>query len=156
MSFDVPPAKMPEALLDKASELAIKLRLWQGKRADSKAMRDRRLLAITEGRSQPVYYGVDRDRKTRRVERRTRHGRTRRQARKLRGDVAKADRLELNATNDLVWLVIMNADQDNEIEGRELADNLEDEHIDDDEWAEEIELEEEEDEESAMDARGKD
>lgn len=65
---------------------------------------------------------------------------------------------------------------DKEIEGRELADNLEDEEIgkdlsrscfffldvvltqagtDADEWAEEIELEEVEDEEAALDARGK-
>jgi hypothetical protein len=111
VSFDVPPEKMPEALLDKASELAIKLRLWQGKRSDTKAMRDRRLLAIAEGRSQPTFYGVNQDRRTRRAERRTILGRSGRQTRKLRGNVAKADRLELNATNDLVWVVIMNADQ---------------------------------------------
>jgi hypothetical protein len=113
MSFDVPPAKTPEALMDKASELCIKLRLWQGNRADTKAMRNRRLLAIAEGRAQPVYYDVAeyRDRRTRRAERRARRGRTGKQARKLRGKVAKADRLELNATNDLVWVVIMNADQ---------------------------------------------
>jgi len=82
-------------------------------------------------------------------------GRTGKQARKLRGKVAKADRLELNATGALVWVVIMNADQDKDIEGRELADNLEDEQIDEDDWAEEIELEEIESEEAAMDARGK-
>jgi len=112
VSFDVPPAKMPEALMDKASELCIKFRLWQGNRADNKAQRNRRLLAIAEGRAQPEYY-VDeyQDRRTRRAERRARRGRTGRPARKLRGQVAKADRLELNATSDLVWVVIMNADQ---------------------------------------------
>jgi hypothetical protein len=30
---------------------------------------------------------------------------------KLRGKVAKADRLEANTTDDLVWVVAMNADQ---------------------------------------------
>jgi len=151
VSFDVPPAKTPEAIMDKASELCIKLRLWQGKRADTKAMRNRRLLAIAEGRSQPTYYGVSEynDRRSRRAERRARKGKTG----KLRGRVAKADRLEANATDNLVWVVVMNVDQDIKIEGRELADNLEDERIDDDEWAEEIELEEVEDEKVAMDAR---
>ena len=112
VSFDVPPAKMPEALMDKASELCIKFRLWQVNRADNKAQRNRRLLAIAEGRAQPEYY-VDeyRDRRTRRAQRRARRGRTGKPARKLRGQVAKADRLELNATSDLVWVVIMNADQ---------------------------------------------
>jgi len=155
VSFDVPPAKTPEAIMDKASELCIKLRLWQGKRADTKAMRNRRMLAIAEGRSQPTYYGVSEydDRRARRAERRARKGKTGKYTRKLRGQVAKADRLETNATDNLVWVVIMNADQDIEIEGRDLADNLEDEHIDDDEWAEEIELEEVEDEKVAMDAR---
>jgi hypothetical protein len=110
VSFDVPPAKTPDALMDKASELCIKLRLWQGKRADTKAMRNRRLLAIAEGSGQPAYYGAAgyQDRRTRRAERRAMSGR---HARKLRGKVAKADRLELNATSDLVWVVIMNADQ---------------------------------------------
>jgi hypothetical protein len=155
VSFDVPPAKMPEAIMDKASELCIKLRLWQGKRADTKAMRNRRMLAIAEGRSQPTYYGVSEynDRRSRRAERRARNGRSGKHVRKLRGQVAKADRLEANATDGLVWVVLMNADQDIGIEGRELADNLEDEQIDDDEWAEEIELEEVEDEKVAMDAR---
>jgi hypothetical protein len=154
VSFDVPPAKTPEALMDKASELCIKLRLWQGKRADTKAMRNRRLLAIAEGRSQPTYYGVSEynDRRSRRAERR---GTASVHTRKLRGKVAKADRLESNATNDLVWVVVMNADQDIGIEGRALADDLEDAQIDEDEWADEIELEEEEDEEAAIDARTK-
>lgn len=111
MSFDVPPAKTPEALMDKASELCIKLRLWQANRANTKAMRTRRLLAIAEGRGQPAFYGLDRDRGTRRAERSSRHGGSGKHVRKLRGKVAKADRLELNATSDLVWVVIMNADQ---------------------------------------------
>ena len=99
--------------MDKASELCIKFRLWQGNRADTKAQRNRRLLAIAEGRAQPEYYGADeyRDRRSRRAERRARRGRTGKPARKLRGLVAKADRLELNATSDLVWVVIMNAEQ---------------------------------------------
>jgi len=156
LSLDVPPVKTPTALMDKASELCMKLRLWQGNKADTKAMRNRRLLAIAEGRGQPEYYGADeyQGRRTRRAERRARRG-SGRESRRLRGKVAKADRLESNATGALVWVVIMNADQDAEIEGRELADNLEDEQIADDEWHEEIELEEMEDEEAALDARGK-
>lgn len=114
VSFNVPPPKTPEALMDKASELCIKLRIWQGKRADNKAMRNRRLLAIAEGRAQPQYYNNPGyiDRKTRRKEykaaRRARRGKS---SGVLTGRVAKADRLEHNATGELVWVVILNADQ---------------------------------------------
>lgn len=130
VSFDVPPAKTPEAIMDKASELCIKLRLWQGKRADTKAMRNRRLLAIAEGRNQPTYYGVSEynDRRSRRAERRARSGRSGKHTRKLRGQVAKADRLEANATDGLVWVVLMNADQGltavSRVEMAQLTDNF--------------------------------
>lgn len=154
ISWDVPPPKDPEALLDKASELAIKLRIWQGKKADSKAMRNRRLLAISEGRAQPQYYNnpdyYDRktQRKERKAEQKARRGRS--SSGKLKGRVAKADRLEQNATSDIVWAVILNVDQglesrlsslkkyiliptcislDAEIEGRDLVDDLQDEEI---------------------------
>lgn len=163
MSLDVPPVRMPDGLMDKASELAIKLRVWQSNRANTKAMRDRRMLAISEGRiqpgsqldySQPGSSGVvDQFLDLRNNRRSGRRGR--RQDRKLRGNVAKADRLEKNTTNDLVWVVIMNADQDIAIEGKDLADNMDDERIDGDEWADQIELEDEEEEEAAMAVRDK-
>lgn len=114
VSWDVPPPKTPDALLDKASELCIKLRLWQGKKADTKAMRNRRLLAISEGRAQPQYYNNAEyyDRRTRRGERKAgRRARRGKSSAVLKGRVAKADRLEHNATADLVWIVVLNADQ---------------------------------------------
>ena len=114
ITWDIPPPKTPDALLDKASELAIKLRIWQGKKADSKAMRNRRLLAISEGRAQPQYSNnaEDYDRKTRRKERKAEQRAKRgKSSANLKGKVAKADRLERNATSDIVWVVILNADQ---------------------------------------------
>ena len=78
-------------------------------------MRNRRLLAISEGRAQPQYYNnpdyYDRktQRKERKAEQKARRGRS--SSGKLKGRVAKADRLEQNATSDIVWVVILNADQ---------------------------------------------
>lgn len=114
VSFEVPLAKTPEAVMDKASELCMKMRLWKTKKTETKDTRNRRLLAIAEGHAQPTYYGDSADngsgRRYRGAERKASKG-GKRYTRKIRGKVAKADRLEVNAIDDLVWVVIMNADQ---------------------------------------------
>ena len=148
MSTDVPPPTTPESLLDKTSALAIKLREYRTKKSESKAARSRQMLALAEGgASASATMSVIPDlsgRRARRAERRARKGlvaggaRTRR----LRAKVAKADRRDYISGDNLVWVVLFNADQgesvfcllassflsfldfaDIEIEGRELADS---------------------------------
>lgn len=121
VSTDVPPPKMPEGLLDKASALAIKLEQWRAKKRESKANRSRRLLAIAEGRTPQGSLGKP-SRRQRRAQRRGPVGpiglllsatgaeRYSRRNRRLRSDVARADRLEMLRTDGLVWLVLLNAE----------------------------------------------
>jgi hypothetical protein len=113
VSTKVPPPTTPTGLMDQASALAIKLRQWTGRRSETKAMRQRRMLAIAEGRDSPLNVGDLSSRQARKVERRARKGRTggRVRVRKLQGRVAKADRLEYITTDMLVWIVLFNADQ---------------------------------------------
>lgn len=102
LSFSVPPATVPSSLLDKSSALAIKLDTWQTKRHETNADRQRHLLAVAEGREAPrrgtwwqtiqeMRAGVGRGSNVR----------------KLKVEVKKADRLEANRTEGLVWLVLM-------------------------------------------------
>jgi hypothetical protein len=49
--------------------------------------------------------------------------------RRLKEKVDIATRLEMLKTDGLVWLVLLNADQDAEIQGTELADNTSDEQV---------------------------
>jgi hypothetical protein len=112
VSTIVPPPQTPKGLMDQASALAIKLRQWKGKKSESKAMRQRRLLAVAEGRQPSTSIADLSDRRARRAERRARKGRTGgAHARRLKSKVAKADRLEYITTDMLVWIVLMNADQ---------------------------------------------
>ncbi|KAI5115805.1 hypothetical protein M0805_006524 [Coniferiporia weirii] len=58
---------------------------------------------------------------------------------KLRKNVEIADRLEYKSTDNLLWVVLVNADQDAEIQGTELVDNAEDvETIRDADWQQEM------------------
>src|ERR1700733_12590766 len=106
VSTNVPPPTMPEGLLDKASALAIKLEQWRAKKRESKANHSRRLLAIAEGRTQrrrpvgPISHLLSA----------TGAERYSRRNRRLRSDVARADRLEMLRTDGLVWLVLLNAE----------------------------------------------
>jgi len=90
----VPPPKTPEGLMDQTSALAIKLREWLGRRKEAKAAHSRCMRAVAEGR-EPVENISDlTGRRSRKTERRTRTGHGRRNAWRLRGKVAMADRLE--------------------------------------------------------------
>lgn len=123
VSTNVPPPKMPEGLLDKASALAIKLEQWRLKKRETKADRSRRLLAIAEGRAPSHSLGnlTFRERVQQRRAQRRRPvgpigllleaaGVERASDRRLRSTVAKADRLEMLKTDGLVWLVLLNAE----------------------------------------------
>jgi len=138
----MPPPVTPQGLMDKASALAVKLSLWRGKRSETTANKQRHLLAVAEGR-EPM---TDAERTDPRSWWATRPG----SQKNLRGNVAKADRLESNHTQDVAWLVMYNLDQDDIIQGRELADSLADEKIDADEWDHEVAFENEQEEEEAL------
>lgn len=62
VSFDVQLVKTLEAVMDKASEFCIQLHLWKD-RADIKAMRNRRLVAIAEKLWNMPESSVERSRK---------------------------------------------------------------------------------------------
>ncbi|KZT55812.1 hypothetical protein CALCODRAFT_518508 [Calocera cornea HHB12733] len=81
-----------------------------------------------------------------RAQKAARHGRTR-QGGLLAVKVKKADRLEYNQTQELLWIVVLDADKDIQIEGKEVVDSNDDvEYVDDSDWDDEIDQEEEEDE----------
>jgi len=68
--------------------------------------------------------------------------------------VQKANRLEYNQTRDLVWIVVINADEDFEIEGKDAVDNDDDlEIIKDSDLREEIRAERREDEKFMRDEK---
>ncbi|KAK4704873.1 hypothetical protein P7C70_g1342, partial [Phenoliferia sp. Uapishka_3] len=160
LDLDVPPAKTPEGLMDKGNELAVKMRKWKDARKEHKVDQKRQLLAIREGKggfegasSQSGQFGQfgPGARKARRAERRaqrdSRRGRTGSASRKLRTSVEIADRKEYNSTDSLLWIVLLNKEQDEEIQNREEADaEVEFLNVPDDEWEEEIDAEEEEEE----------
>ncbi|KAF8171961.1 hypothetical protein K438DRAFT_1981774 [Mycena galopus ATCC 62051] len=57
---------------------------------------------------------------------------------RLERKVANSDLQEHWATDKVVWLVIMNADMDSEIQGIELAEGMDDEHLNAEAWRSEI------------------
>ncbi|KAI5121177.1 hypothetical protein M0805_005978, partial [Coniferiporia weirii] len=159
LSFDVPPVTPVEGIMDKASGLSARMQSWRLRKKEADTNRKRQLLAFQEGRSatppsmpsssssgnrNPLEVALDwrKDRNWQRQERRAASGRSS----KLRTNVEIADRLEWNSTDNLLWVVLVNADQDAEIQGTELVDNAEDvETIRDSDWQEEIRHEDEED-----------
>jgi hypothetical protein len=98
--------------MDQSSALFIKLRQWKGNKSEAKAMRKRRMLAVAKGEAPVSSLSGDlTDRHARKVERRVlrgHHGGI--QARRLEGDVYKADRLEYLSTDSLIWVVLCNID----------------------------------------------
>ncbi|THH05197.1 hypothetical protein EW145_g4973 [Phellinidium pouzarii] len=155
VSFDVPPPAQLEGLMDKASGLSVRIQAWRVRQTETKAAHKRHLLAISEGRatslpprqssssSQNVFkqvfdWGVDQKRwKDEKKAQFNAH--IGREDRRLREDVEVADRKEWNATKNLLWIVVVNAEQDTLIEGTEIVDSAADEEqIPDDEWRAEI------------------
>ncbi|KAI5117563.1 hypothetical protein M0805_004476 [Coniferiporia weirii] len=161
LSFDVPPAAPVEGIMDKASGLSVRMQAWRLRRKEADTNRKRQLLAFQEGRSATpppmpsssssgnrnlleVALDWRKDRIWQLQE--LRAGIAGRSSGKLRTNVEIADRLEWNSTDNLLWVVLVNADQDAEIQGTELVDSAEDvETIRDSEWQQEIRRENEED-----------
>ncbi|KZP01796.1 hypothetical protein CALVIDRAFT_594475 [Calocera viscosa TUFC12733] len=89
---------------------------------------------------------VKNDQQMLRAERRAQKGHTRGSG-KLARKVMKADRLEYNQTQSLLWIVVLDKELDAQIEGKEVVDNKEDvEYVDESDWDDEIDQEEDEDE----------
>ncbi|KAG8847586.1 hypothetical protein FRB96_001442 [Tulasnella sp. 330] len=69
--------------------------------------------------------------------------------RRLDKKAAVEDRKKASATSSMVWIVVINAEQDKSFKGTALAESKTDiEEIDEHEWEEELDLEDEEDEEA--------
>ncbi len=133
--------------MDKAAALQIKLRNSKQKRSESKAMRARQVLAFANGERLAVNSGP----RTRREEKQARKVASGRRLarRRLEYQAAKADRLEMLATDGMLWIVLLTPEQgalesltlrmevdflslvlaDREIEGRELVDTDRDEEM---------------------------
>jgi len=151
LSTDVPPPIPPESLMDKAAALQIKLRNSKQKKSELKAMRARQVLALSNGEAQATSLimddGIMSSRRARKDERKARKAASGRilARRRLEYKAAKADRLEMLATDGVLWIVLLTPEQDREIEGRELVDTDEDEDVGTDEWNEALEYENQED-----------
>ena len=120
VNIHVPPPATPSSLYDKSSALAMKMDAWRRGLFVTNATRNRQLLAIAEGRAppgslQPYTTGGGKIMDTlgsawnARQEAKARW--SRRGARKLGSKVKKLDRMEMNQTDGLVWLVVLDLEQ---------------------------------------------
>lgn len=82
---------------------------WKTKRTETSRDRSRHLLAVAEGR-ESMNDADYRDPRNWRQASRALTGRSM-STRKLKQSVARADRLEANATDAIVWLVMINLDE---------------------------------------------
>ncbi|KAI5477616.1 hypothetical protein MNV49_006103 [Pseudohyphozyma bogoriensis] len=167
----LPEVKPKTGLMDKASEFAIKLRKSKDGRKESALEQRRRLLAAREGRAEPVsreqvlsgQYGRREAKRAWRDERRVARGRMPKagskegkRTRRVERRVATEDKKDELRSDKLIWLVVLDAEDDEKIEGREVADDAgEYQEIDDSDWEEELGLEDEEFELEEMDRKEK-
>lgn len=172
VSRDVPTVITPTGLMDKSSDLAIKLRTWSAARADLKGERRLQIAAVRRGEASAstvtpnhikgpitaLHTGVSQvtglqwDRQASLAERRAQKDAFLGRGLK-RGDVTKqqlADHKQALADDRILWVVVLNADQDAIIRGREDADaDTEQVVIGDVAWQEEVRFEQEEEQEEA-------
>ncbi|KAF9015893.1 hypothetical protein BDZ89DRAFT_994837 [Hymenopellis radicata] len=142
LDYNVPPPKKAEGIMDKMNEMGIKAEQWKAARTEKKTHEKRQRLAMVEQGG-----GSKKDNRLQhRNERRAARGRRVRKT-KLQTRVEIADRKEYSVTDNLVWIVILDATHDATIEGREIADSREALEVDADEWEDEIELEHDEEDE---------
>ncbi|KAJ7288069.1 hypothetical protein C8J57DRAFT_1278953 [Mycena rebaudengoi] len=180
LEFDVPPPAKVQGVMDTMGDWGVKFDAWRTGRKEAKAERRRIALARIEEQLHHTPYGLGyfgRDhylvgrrermdlRKAARMERKRNLGRDGLlspligpRETKLERRVRNADLLEHWATDKVLWLVIMNSDQDKDIDGIEKAESLDDEErVDDKTWhtelAKEKDLLEEEAEEDEMDVQ---
>ncbi|KAK0225632.1 hypothetical protein IW262DRAFT_1357198 [Armillaria fumosa] len=157
---DIPPPHKPEGAMDKMNEYGVRFDKYRNNKKEKKNETRRRELARLEAGGSDL---SRRDRLQRmRMERNKRRGGLISailgpKESKLERRVANADLLEHWGTEKVVWIVIMNEEQDREIQGIEIADSLEDEErVDDKTWNDVMVLERDElDEELLMEADDK-
>ncbi|KAL5529953.1 hypothetical protein ACEPAF_6210 [Sanghuangporus sanghuang] len=176
LTFAVPPAPPEEGLMNKVSGLSVRLQTQRAGQKEAKIERKRQLLAIQEGRATSLTPVPSSDigtsistsssfssaqnvlgqatdwrqaRKDRRAEQRAlRRAKRGRVSRGLQSSVELADRMEWKTTRMLLWVVVLNAEQDEKIQGRELVDNDADvERVGEEEWQAELKHENAEDKE---------
>ncbi|KAI5121179.1 hypothetical protein M0805_005980 [Coniferiporia weirii] len=150
LTFDVPPPVPLTGMLDKASELTMRMESWQLHRDQEDKNHMRQVLAYQQGHSTylpltPLTSSSDesqnvfertlekkREKKWRKQEERAIKGDP---STRLRQGVEVADRLEWNSTDALLWIVVLNADQDAAIMGTEMIDNVENvETVQEEDW----------------------
>ncbi|KAG8846702.1 hypothetical protein FRB96_001938 [Tulasnella sp. 330] len=152
LDFDVPPPKTPVAVLDKFSALASKLNQRVVGRAQAKATRARDLMEIRKGGSDISGLTLEegeRGKKARKAERKAsedlQQGKFPRESSSLRMKVAVEDRKEANSALGILWIVVLNAEEDKQIQDVALADsNVNVEQVRDMERDDELDLQNEE------------
>ncbi|KAJ7867446.1 hypothetical protein B0H13DRAFT_1636144 [Mycena leptocephala] len=147
LQLDVPPPAKAHGVMDKMGSWAVAFDLWSARRAENKVEKRRRKLAHVEDQlrrlgPQPLGYGEiyamsRRERKEFRKAARLARKRQRGpgildsfigpKETKLERQVANADLLEHWASDKVLWVVIMNAEMGQEIEGIENAESMENE-----------------------------
>jgi len=150
--YDMPPPVKPTGLMNQFSELGVKLDVWKNNRAQAKSSRTREMLALSQGgydQSGLTEASGSAGRRARRAQRKAQkqigRGRAPTASRRLATRVAVADKKEYNETSLVLWIVVINAEQDKLIDDVELVDSKANfEEIDESEWEEELDLEDEE------------
>ena len=132
LDFDIPPAAPPEKIMQKAQGMSVRLEQWQQRSSEAKANQSRQLLAIAEGRatslpprppsnsSNPLTQAWEfrQARRQRKKEWKARMaGFSDKKMRRLQNKAMLEDRKELNATENLLWLVLLNAEQGEHFSG---------------------------------------
>ncbi|KAK0505044.1 hypothetical protein EDD18DRAFT_1274563 [Armillaria luteobubalina] len=157
---DIPPPHKPEGAMDKMNEYGVRFDKYRNNKKEKKNETRRRELARLEAG------GSDLSRWDRLRRMRMEHNKRRGglisgilgpKESKLERRVANADLLEHWGNEKVIWIVIMKEEQDQEIQGIEIADSPEDEErVDDKTWNQVMELERDElDEELLMEADDK-
>ncbi|KAG8873666.1 hypothetical protein FRB98_008854 [Tulasnella sp. 332] len=176
LDYDMPPPKATEGQVNKMNALGVKMSAWMDGRDKAKANRARDMLAgrqtqtqqsassSTESQQPSQMQNVLKVLSSTRIGSRLSSLNQRREARsritattmlgkrRLKSKVAVADRKEVSASIGMLWIVVLNADQDKLLGGTDLADSPADvEEILTEEWQHELDLEDDEDEDTLDD-----
>ncbi|KAG8978853.1 hypothetical protein FRB94_013149 [Tulasnella sp. JGI-2019a] len=149
LDYDVPPPVMPPGALDKMSAAFGKMDKWKNMRSTTKADKARRLLAeqntsnvrmgISPPQNRTLGMQLVRDAIADKLSPKSRG---RNPTAEVRTAVAIADRQEIAKTVAILWIVVLNEEQDMRIPHTELVDSDADiEEILESEWEEELRLE---------------
>ncbi|KAG9003693.1 hypothetical protein FRB93_010914 [Tulasnella sp. JGI-2019a] len=162
LEYDMPLPTKPNGKIEQMNALGVKMNVWQDERSKAKANRARDMLASHQtgaplppsgpsnmlgGFLSGTRIGSRLNQLSQRREARIAGSQI--GARRLKSKVAVADRKELSATMGMLWIVVINAEQDKALQGTELADNDDDvDVIGTEEWQNELDMEDEEDDEA--------